>query len=146
VPNERFDIKLLNVGIFASCTESQLKRLGAMVRRVEYADGEYICHEGDIPEAFHVVVEGHVLITAKGVGRETCGPGDFFGASSVIAHEPRFASAQAVGPAVIGVINADDFDDLLVDMPALTRALLHGMAKRLLVRLNNGTFSMTKPD
>jgi CRP-like cAMP-binding protein len=143
MPAHTSDPNLQKVGIFAACSDSQLKRLGHIVRRVEFADSEFVCLEGQLADGFHVVLEGQAVLTAKGKTTQTCGPGEFIGEIAMLARKPRLASVQSVGPSVIGVIRAQDFDDLLIDIPVLARLLLRGMAERIWEGFSSGKLEVT---
>jgi CRP-like cAMP-binding protein len=140
---ERPDPNLQKVGIFAACSDSQLNRLGHIVRPVDFADVEFICHEGEVADAFQVVLEGQAVLTARGMTVQTCGPGEFIGEVAMLARKPRLASVQAVGTSVVGVVHAQDFDELLIDIPVLARLLLRGMAERIWEGFNSGNLEVT---
>ena len=132
-----------NVGIFAACSDSQLKRLNHIVRQVEFSDSEFICHEGGVANEFHVILEGQAALTTKGTTGQTCGPGEFVGEIAMLARKPRLASVQSVGSSVIGVIHAQAFDDLLIDMPVLARLLLRALAERMWDGFSSGKIEVT---
>ena len=140
----RPDPSLEKVGIFAACSDAQLKRLSQIVGRVEFADAEFICHKGEVANAFHVILEGQAVLTVKGTTGQTCGPGEFIGEIAMLAGKPRLASVQAVGNSVIGVIHAQAFDDLLIDMPVLARLLLRAMAERMWEGFSSGKIDVTR--
>jgi CRP-like cAMP-binding protein len=140
---ERPDPNLQKVGIFAACSDSQLKRLGHIVRRVELSDSEFICHEGEVADTFQVVLEGQAVLTTKGMTVQTCDPGEFIGEVAMLARKARLASVQAVGTSVVGVVHAQDFDDLLIDIPVLARLLLRSMAERIWDGFNSGNLEVT---
>jgi len=136
------DPNLLRVGIFGACSDSQLKRLNHIVRQIEFADLEFICNEGQVAEAFHVVLQGQAVLTAEGRTFQTCGPGEIIGEVAMLARKPRLASVQAIGNSTIAVVHAQDFDDLLIDMPVLARQLLRSMAERMWEGFNSGTIQI----
>lgn len=134
---------LFNVGIFSACTDAQLRRLDGIVRRLPFADGETICREGDPADDFHVVLEGGTELVVAGQRIQRHAPGQFVGEVAMLAHQRRIASARSVGDSVIGVISAVDFEDLLIDLPVMTRRLLHGLAERMWDGVRSGALSVT---
>ena len=70
------------------------------VRR-EFKDGDIIFNQGDAPDVLYTVRSGAVKIFRTLDGKPTTlgvlKPGDIFGEMAVFGHQPRSASAQAVG-------------------------------------------------
>ena len=138
MPDREPRYALHKVGIFAGCTDAQLRRLDSIVQRVAYPDGAVICNEGDEALDFHVVLDGQAVLSIAGQTVQTCGPGAFFGELAMLAHRSRHATARASGDSLVGAISAEAFEDLLIDMPVLARRLLHSMAERIWEGLDTG--------
>ncbi len=129
-PQELAD-SLREVDVFSRCSQSQLRRLTSIVRQVHVEDGDIICREGEHSGEFHVVLDGRVRLSAKGRTVYISKQGEFFGELAMLAATPRMLSAVATGPGIIGVIQACDFEDLLIDVPVFARSVLYGMATHM---------------
>jgi CRP-like cAMP-binding protein len=140
------NLSLQKVGLFAACSDSQLQQLGTLVRRIEFADSEFVCREGEVAESFHIVLEGQAVLTAKGKTIQTCSPGDYIGELALLARKPRIASVQAIGDSVIGVVHAQSFEALLVEVPVLARLLLRGLAERIWEGFDSGNLEVARSD
>jgi signal transduction histidine kinase len=85
--------------------------------------GEVIFREGDAGDSLYLVGEGSVKISKPGNAGEQeivgyVDPGNFFGATSLLAGEPRSATATAVEPALIGAVKEETFQRILELAPA----------------------------
>src|SRR3954447_4945699 len=74
----------------------------------EYDDGDRIVSEGDLGREMFIIAAGRVRISKAGDnGDVTLGyieRGEFFGEMSLLESLPRFASAYAVGPTRVLII------------------------------------------
>jgi CRP-like cAMP-binding protein len=140
------DLNLQKVGVFAACSDSELHRVANLVRRVGFTDSEFVCHEGELADSFHIVLDGQAVLTTNGKVIQTCGPGDYIGELALLARKPRIASVQAVGDSVIGVVHAQSFDALLIEVPVLARLLLRGLAERMWEGFNSGNLEVTRSE
>ncbi len=123
---------LRNIRLFAECSEAQLKRLSGIVVEARYADGAVICEEKQSADCFYVLYDGLVEMWIDDRLRQRIHPGEIFGELGVLAGGlPRISSARAVGECHVGVVDPQDFEDLLIDMPILARQLLRSVSARL---------------
>jgi CRP-like cAMP-binding protein len=90
-----------------------------------------IARQGEIGTGFFVIVEGGVRVVRDGAVVARLGPGEFFGELSVLDRMPRNATVAAEGPTSCLALASWDFEKVLLDQPALTLAILRGMATRL---------------
>jgi len=79
---------------------------------------------------------GHVIARQGGVVRDgtvvaTLGAGEFFGELSVLDRMPRNAMVAAEVPTSCLALASWDFDAVMLEQPALTLAILRGVAMRL---------------
>ncbi len=136
VPRLELIDRLRAVSVFSRCSQSQLRRLTSIVRQIGVEDGDVICREEELSREFHVVLEGRVRLSAHGRTVYVSKPGEFFGELAMLAATPRMLSAVATGSGLIGVIEANDFEDLLIDVPVFARSVLYGMATHMWVALD----------
>jgi CRP/FNR family transcriptional regulator, cyclic AMP receptor protein len=127
----RGDFQRFRVGLFEGCTDAQIRRLGTIVQRVPYTDGEVICRQGKPALDFHVMLEGQAELSMNDMVVQQVGPGEFFGELAVLAGRTWHATATSVGESLVGAISAEAFEDVLIDVPAMSRKLLHSMAERI---------------
>jgi CRP/FNR family transcriptional regulator, cyclic AMP receptor protein len=103
----------------------------------EYADGELICSEGDVGSEMFIIQSGSVRIFKRSkqgpIDLATLEKGNFFGEMSVLEGLPRDATAQALGPTKVMVMNAGALLMRLRRDPTLAFELLHGLSGRVRV-------------
>ena len=145
IPRHELADQLQAVSIFSQCSQSQLRRLSAIVHRVHVNDNEVICREGERSGEFHVVLEGRVRLSATGRTVYISKKGEFFGELAMLTATPRMLSAAAAGAGTIGVIEARDFEDLLIDIPVFARSVLYEMATHMWVALDALRTHIEKP-
>lgn len=98
---------------------------------------EVIFREGDPADSLYLVGEGSVKISKQGRGgqQETLGlieSGSFFGEMSLLAGQPRSATATAVEPTVLGALKEDAFQHILELAPSrLHMNFLRSVTERL---------------
>lgn len=120
---------LRRLPIFGALAETEAVELVARCSTFRYDPGVRLFQEGDLAESVMVIVSGKVDITCSMAdGPEvvvaTEGAGAILGEMAVIDLAPRSASATAVEPTVVLVIEAPTFYDLVaVGHPAAGRIL-----------------------
>jgi len=81
--------------LFSQLNETELKTLFLAGERRPFQDGEQLLGEGDLLDAFWVVVTGRVEITRGGRSSEQ-GPSTSFGDRALVATAPAGMSCRAV--------------------------------------------------
>ena len=109
----------------------EIIKLGFGGRRVSYAEGGVIFIKGDEGDHAYVVAGGNIEIREGGRVIETMGPGELFGEMAVIDSEPRSASAVAVGPTELLVVDRAEFERRLSEEPDFAIKVMRLMARRL---------------
>ncbi len=127
--------------IFGRLGPEDRQRLASVARMRVFPRGETVFAEGDIPEAFCVVLKGRVKVfkmtpAGKDVILEIFGPGDPLGAVAVYEGRPYPASAVAIEDASTLLIPRQEFFALLEQHPSLVRGLLVGLSHRLVELAN----------
>jgi CRP/FNR family transcriptional regulator, cyclic AMP receptor protein len=123
---------LSRIDLFHDMSEKAVRRLVGSGREALHQDGHKVIGEGsDLAVAFHVVLEGHAIVTSVGMQRRTVGPGDYFGEISLIDGQPRSATVVAQGTLRTFAIPRDAFQLLLDDHPEIARGLLLVLCRRL---------------
>jgi len=113
--------------------ESELLALvaAADVAVTSYPHGGVVFVKDDAPGHAYVVKSGRVEIREAGRLLEGIEPGEIFGEIGMIDRGPRSASAVAVGPTDLYVIDRASFDRLVRDNPMFATAIMRDMARRL---------------
>lgn len=108
----------------------------AAARQAAFAKGRLLFSQGEAGDAFYGIIAGRIRITAASIeGKELhfieLGPGDTFGEIALIDGGPRTASAVAVSPVRVFVIDRGRFLALLEKQPRLALHLLTRLCERL---------------
>jgi CRP-like cAMP-binding protein len=117
--------------LFDGVDAEGMDRIAAVAVEVEFPAGHVINRQGEIGTGFFVVVAGMVRVVRDGAEVAQLGPGDFFGELSVLDGKPRNAMVAAIGPTTCLAIATWDFEATLLANPAVTLAILRGVAARL---------------
>lgn len=117
--------------LFTSVQPADLSGLAERAVEVEFPPDHVIARQGEIGTGFFVVVEGSVRVVRDGEELAVLGPGEFFGELSVLDRMPRNAMVAAEVPTTCLALASWDFEAVLLEQPALTLAILRGVATRL---------------
>jgi CRP/FNR family cyclic AMP-dependent transcriptional regulator len=98
---------------------------------ITFPAGHVIARQGEIGTGFFVVVDGMVRVVRDGSVLARLGPGDFFGELSVLDGKPRNAMVAAETETTCLAIATWDFEATLLANPAVSLAILRGVATRL---------------
>ena len=122
---------LAGCALFKGIDAQGLASLAEHATQVDFPDGHVIARQGDIGTGFFVVLSGFVRVVRDGELVARLGQGEFFGELSVLDRMPRNASVIADGPVSCLALASWDFEKLLLEQPAVTLAILRGVALRL---------------
>ena len=128
---------LRRIPFFADCSEDALARTARVARARTYAAGETVILEGYPCQAVYFIAEGNVRVSRLSLGgREQVlaqlGPGQAFNTVPPFrTHGINHATVQALIPAILYAIPADDLRRLVGECPQLALAILHDFAERL---------------
>jgi len=126
-------IALEDAPLFSDVSASGLERLRASSSEFETEPGQVLALAGDHGSGMFVILEGEAVVELRSATHEL-GPGDFFGELALLVPgATRVARVRAKGLVRCLAIPRDEFSELLDSEPALTRALLHEVARRLVV-------------
>ncbi|CAL8079181.1 unnamed protein product [Calicophoron daubneyi] len=84
----------------------------------EYEDGEFIINQGEKGDEMFFIEEGSVEISAKNSADEqkvikTMKKDEYFGELALILHQPRQASARAIGHTKLAVLDVSSYERLM---------------------------------
>ena len=117
--------------LFQGIGTSHLERLVDRAIEVEFPADRVIARQGEIGTGFFVIVSGRVRVVRDGQILAQLGPGEFFGELSLLDRQPRVAQVVAEQPTTCLALPSWDFEQLLLEEPALTVSILRGIANRL---------------
>lgn len=96
-----------------------------------FVNGIAIHRRGDIGRCAYIVKRGSVELRQKGRPVETIGPGEIFGAASLLTGMPQVDTAVAVGDVELLPIDRDLFDVLVRDDEDFAGTVMRLLARRL---------------
>ena len=131
---------LSQVYLFRELTAREMEQVLSISREKKANKNEIIFREGDIGDAFYLIVTGSVRISTlvPGVGEEALTilrEGEYFGEMALIDDAPRSASAIANDDTMLLYIGKDDFRKLLEQQTDIAYKLLWIFTKTLSARL-----------
>lgn len=131
---------LSQVYLFRELTPGEMERLLSISKEKKVKKNEVVFREGDIGDAFYLIVTGSIRISTlvPGVGEEALTilrEGEYFGEMALIDDAPRSASAIANDDTMLLYIGKDDFRKLLERQTDIAYKLLWIFTKTLSARL-----------
>jgi len=100
-----------------------------------FAKGDLIFNESTRPDGVYIVRDGLVEIFQTVRGQEVAlgrvGPRGMFGEMGLIDHQPRSASARALGPTTVLFIPTEAFEEHMEQLPPWVALLIKNMVRRL---------------
>jgi CRP-like cAMP-binding protein len=132
---------LRQIRFLEGVTAEQLDQVASVAHLAEYHPGALIFREGERLARIFLVAEGSVSleICAPGQGCkriQTIGPGELLGWSPVLSQGPMTATARAIVPARLAVLDAAQVVALCQRDPAFCLTFLWRTAEALASRLN----------
>ena len=128
---------LKKIPLFQSIPEGELLRLDENLRPVSIAKGEIIISEGEVGDCLYIIRRGQVKVIAEVKDAEEpvvlsfLGAGDYFGEMALITGEPRSATVLAEQDCSLYEVKKTDFDNLVMNNPAISLSLTHMLSQRL---------------
>ena len=117
--------------LFKGIDAEGLAKLATLATPVDFPAGHVIARQGEIGTGFFVIVSGEVRVVRDGNVVARLGAGEFFGELSVLDRMPRNATVAAEVETSCLALASWDFEKVLLEEPALTLAILRGVATRL---------------
>lgn len=116
-------------------------RLAESCRRLEVQAGDVIARQGEPAASMHFILDGRIGITVNtpegGTTRvRSLGPHTTVGEMGLLARSPRSATIQAEAASVLYELDADAFERIKREQPALSQALLAYVIRVMAERLS----------
>ncbi|MCZ6541063.1 MAG: cyclic nucleotide-binding domain-containing protein, partial [Nitrospinae bacterium] len=100
-----------------------------------FANGDIIVSEGIVSKNAYIILEGKVNVTKKvdkkSILISSLSKGEVFGEMGLISKSTRSASVVAVGNVTIGVIDREQFEATVAQLPEDIRAIVKALSDRL---------------
>jgi CRP-like cAMP-binding protein len=133
--NEEVEL-LKGVPILAKIEPAKLKLIAFTSERMNYAEGQELCHQGEPGDAMYVILGGvaEVLIDLKDGGQISVAEmrkNDFFGEIAILCDVPRTATIKAKTPVSTLKITKEMFYRLVAEFPQLAIEVMRELAHRV---------------
>lgn len=120
--------RLVRIDVFSSLTDKELERVAAVVKHVRYPRGYHICRQGETCSSFYILDSGEAIARAVdeyGVEKPVAylKAGRTLGQTSFLTGKPWEATAEVTADVELLRIDADDFELLLSEFPAMLERL-----------------------
>jgi len=130
------DVEVLrSIPIFAKIEPAKLKLLAFTSERLEFMDGEELCHQGDFGDAAYIILDGQadVLVDTPNGALKVAevGRNDIIGEIAILCDVPRTATVTANTDLATLKISKDNFFQLLGQFPQIGIEVMHELASRL---------------
>ena len=122
---------LATVPLFSGLSTDELEQVVQAAEEVDAPAGEVLVSEGRVGREFFLILTGEAVVQRAGQEIVALGPGQWFGELSLLDHQPRSATVQAVTGMKLLVLGQAEFAGLLETIPTLASKLLRTMARRL---------------
>jgi CRP-like cAMP-binding protein len=130
------DVEFLrSIPIFSKIEPAKLKLLAFTSERLEFMDGDEVCHQGDFGDAAYIILDGKadVLVdTPNGALKVAMvGKNDIIGEIAILCDVPRTATVTANTDLATLKISKDNIFQLLGQFPQIGIEVMHELASRL---------------
>ncbi len=132
--NEEVEL-LKSVPIFSKMEPARLKLLAFTSERMNFAEGQEVCHQGDPGDTMYVILGGtaDVLIDTPGgqVAVAQMKKNSFFGEIAILCDVPRTATIKARETLTTLKITKDTFYRLVGEFPEMAIEVMRELAHRV---------------
>lgn len=125
---------LAGIPLFEDLDAEQLASVADSMRETRIETGSELIREGEAGTEFFVVTEGSLEISVRGRVVRLLGSGDFLGELALLFGAPRSATAVALEPTTLLVMEKDDFTALMNGQPEVETKVFAVVAERIRYR------------
>jgi CRP-like cAMP-binding protein len=127
--------RLETIALFSDLPPDVLSKVGQRLVLQHYPQGELVFSEGDPGDSLHIIEIGEVKLATEGpTGESTVAwleAGESFGEMALLTGKTRSVKAQAMTDTNLWVLYKSDYDELMVEHPAISVALGKVLSERL---------------
>jgi CRP-like cAMP-binding protein len=117
--------------LFSDLDEDALARIAGDATEYDCPADTVLIEAGVPASGVFIIIEGEVAAETHDGRHHPLGPGDSFGELSLLAGTSRTGRVRAVTPLRALALDRNEFETILNDEPAVARALLRVLARRL---------------
>ena len=125
---------IARIPLFEGLDTGELESIAARTREVQVAAGTEVVREGEEGTEFFVITDGALEIRMGGRPVDMRRAGEFIGELALLFGAPRNATAVALEPTTLLVMDKDDFTALLTEQPAVESKVMAVVADRMRYR------------
>src|SRR6185437_7310835 len=122
------------IPLFSALGQEGLATLASALTRERYGSGVDVVRQGEPGDTLYVIARGEVEVVVSAGGTErrvnVLSAGDYFGEIALLRDEPRNAPVRTLTPVQLLSLARSDFQELLVEVPAVRQTLEETIAKR----------------
>ncbi len=122
---------LSRVPLLEGLEPSKLRLLAFISDRMEFQDGEILCHQGDDGDSAFVVLSGEVAVFVDENEVARVGQYAIIGEIAILCDVPRTATLQSIGTTYVLAISKGDFLKLIAEFPKVSLEIMRVLALRL---------------
>jgi voltage-gated potassium channel len=111
------------VPLFSTLDANTIGQLVGLLKARKVAAGTVIMHKADEADAMYFIADGDVEISVNARNTRRLGDGDFFGEMALLSRGRRMATVTARRATDLLVLDAEDFDRLMEQNPALAQTV-----------------------
>ncbi len=127
--------RLETISLFADLPPEVLASVGQRLVLQHYPRGELVFSQGDPGDAVYIIDMGDVKLASDSTAGEATvvwlETGDFFGEMALLTGKTRSVKARAMTDTNLWVLYKNDYDDLMVQHPAISLTLGRVLSERL---------------
>jgi CRP-like cAMP-binding protein len=127
--------RLETIPLFAGLPPDVLSKVGQRLVLQHYPQGELVFSVGDPGDSLYVIESGEVKLASETSGGDATvawlESGEGFGDMALLTGKTRSVKAQAMTDTNLWVLYKNDYDDLMVEHPAISVALGKVLSERL---------------
>ena len=121
--------RLRSLAMFGLVTIEEICRLVAGGQQARHEDGSPVLHEGIVPDAFHVLLDGHVVARSRSTDTRTIDPPALLGFQSALEGSPAAETIRARDVVVTAAVSRDDLLNVLAGNTDLVQGLFRTIAE-----------------
>lgn len=134
--------QLQRIDLFRSLDPSDAKLVAERMEIIRYPRSSLMIHEGEENSSLYVILKGKVKVflldeTGQEVILNYLHEGDHFGEVSLFDDGHRSASVQTMDDCYFGILQKEDFVQIMATHPNLAMTMFKGMTRRLKDLSNN---------
>lgn len=126
-----FDKHLRKISLLSGLSRPQLEAVRKRLVAARFRAGEVIYRQGDDPDGLYLIERGQVRIESSSGSASVLSDSDIFGEGGLLLEGQRDSTTRAVTDLDAYLLRREDFEDLMLQYPALALNLSRVLEERL---------------